>query len=117
MSSMETHIGKLQRFIRDPDETDVQYVKRFLRYKSIKFKDTDGSEEVFEVFYDEMYKLAVWYKSYIYEVIEDFKTSGQDIFHAVENKAKNEIDFTVQYYNGGCCFDEAIGKALSKILD
>lgn len=46
-----------------------------------------------------------------YEEIEKEKLCEGDVFHA--EKHGDEIHFRVQYYNGGCCFEEALEEALN----
>lgn len=45
-----------------------------------------------------------------YEEIEKNQVGDGDVFHAEKNG--DEINFRVQYYNGGCSFNEALEKAL-----
>lgn len=45
-----------------------------------------------------------------YEEIEKKQLSDGDIFHAEKNG--DEINFSVQYYNGSCSFVEALEEAL-----
>jgi hypothetical protein len=53
----------------------------------------------------------------IYEVVErSSNNTYDDIFEASRNE-DDTIDFTVKYYNGGCCFSEAIEIALEGLKD
>ena len=50
----------------------------------------------------------------IYEIIEEEDLSTDDIFEATKNP-DGTINFLVQYYNGGCGFNEAIETALQNL--
>ena len=53
----------------------------------------------------------------IYEVVKrSSNNTYDDIFEASRN-GDDTIDFTVKYYNGGCCFSEAIEIALKGLKD
>jgi len=49
----------------------------------------------------------------VYKVFDIEENEGGDIFKASESNG--EIDFVLQYYNGGCSFEEALDEALSTI--
>lgn len=65
-------------------------------------------EEYFKDFY---YEAAVLINGYVFEVESKSIEPYDDIFEAELND-DGSYNFEVKYYNGGCCFSEAIEEAL-----
>ena len=64
---------------------------------------------------DSGYRKAHIHNCDIYRVEYDQFEDNEDIFDA-EMMSNGEISFTTKYYNGGCSFNEALGKALEKLV-
>ena len=66
-----------------------------------------------EYMYDVLGGYAV-YKDEVYDLGDWDDLTADDIFEAREN-ADGSISYLVQYYNGGCGLEEAIGYALDNL--
>ena len=96
MSQQETRIGKIKLIEKLENETLEQQCKRILGMK----------------------QLDDYYDTYEEAIIdcndEDREQEDCDIFEANIND-DGTISYTVSYYNGGCCFSEAIRRSLKKL--
>ncbi|MDD5650036.1 MAG: hypothetical protein PHF86_06435 [Candidatus Nanoarchaeia archaeon] len=118
MSETEAFKGKLKEFPREPGETLVQYVTRFIESKGREvpsYYAGCAEDEADLMFYDVFYKeVGAFVNDIIYEILEMKDLEDDDIFDA--QKAENGmIDFTIKYYNGSCSFSEALGRAFEKM--
>lgn len=106
MSETESRVGKLKKL-----DVDVnKFIEEFIGDVEIpNYYDTK-----MEYFRDEYYEKFIIHGGVLYEVIEDTSFDAEiDIFEATEKDGI--ISYTLQYYNGGCSYDEAIGYALDKL--
>ena len=86
-----------------------------LLLKQMNIEKDDYYDTCLEQLKETVYQTYVVTKDKIYEVVESRNEEAhRDIFDAILNNDKS-IDFTLKYYNGGCCFNEAIEKALDKM--
>ena len=82
-----------------------------------KLNHADYWDNYLEHFEDEASDNYVVVGDIVYEVVErSSNNTYDDIFEASRNE-DGTIDFTVKYYNGGCCFSEAIETALEGLKD
>lgn len=110
MSNTETHIGKLIPF-KEGKELEL-FLDEQLKYHT----DLLGYESRLLYWYYELseYKNFYIHNNILYKV-EDKGLNGEDIYEATSNE-DGSISYTVQYYNGGCGFDEALDYAIKKII-
>lgn len=120
MSETEAFKGRLKEFVREPDETLLHYVIRFIKAKGkeneipqyMQHEDTENARNIFfDVFYKES---GVLINDVIFEIVTMRSFEYDDMFEASRN-SDGTIDFTVKYYNGGCSFSEALERAFSKM--
>lgn len=64
-----------------------------------------------DIYDDALYNKVVEIDGLIWEVSKEDIDPCADIFRATENE-DGSISFEVRYYNGGCCFTEAIDTAI-----
>jgi hypothetical protein len=116
MSEVESKKGTLKSFPRFEGETDKDYVLRFIDDAGREIPDyyEKPEENLEELFSDLFYREAVFCNGFIYPVHNVVDGSEADIFEAVRTD-DGDIRFFVQFYNGGCSFDEAIGYALENM--
>lgn len=70
----------------------------------------DSDEEYFN---DYLSESAIVIDGKVFEVERTQFEDSDDIFESTKNE-DGTIDFQVKYYNGGCCFGEALEYALKK---
>jgi len=117
MSDYETHKGKLI-----PTElTKEEVVKDFLDNYSgdwkwvLKLREEDklSDEDIDEMFYDIEKYSEINGKIYI---IENERFRDDDLFQMKQNP-DGSLEYLVRYYNGGCCFEEALEYAAENMKD
>ena len=123
MSEVESKKGVLIPFHRLEDETDRDYVFRFIKHKSEKIPDywNDLEEDLDELFVDIFYRRAIFTTNGQIYVINNvinnvINMNEADIFEASRSEDES-IGFFVQFYSGGMSFDEAIEEALKNVND
>ena len=110
MSETVHYKGVLRKVERNEGETLEEQCKRLLESKELpSYYDTYQ-----EYFVDENYRRMTIQNGIIYRVEKEEVDPYSDIFRASINY-KDEIEFEVKYYNGGCGFDEAIEDAIKSI--
>lgn len=117
MSCTESYIGMIKE-INLPSE--LIKVEEIIKFISLSFKIP---EDKFEI--DENNKITCIHSEKVILDIEDGKwyevlekkcnNINEDFFIAKRNNGI--IDFSVQYYNGGCSFDEAISNSIENMTD
>jgi len=86
-------------------------LKEFMYLKGHKIEDEDDLLDNFYEKYDELYILA---GDKIYEIKKEEDVTYENIYQA--NKLPNgDIEFLVQYYNGGESIGGAIGFAINQM--
>lgn len=65
-------------------------------------------------FLDVMYKEYEMINGELYQIIDYNESDGGDIFQATDN-GDGTYNFVVSYYDGGCCFSEAIEEAMKGV--
>jgi len=118
MSEVVRYKGKIKKIDIVPREVEA-YLYNSLSNKSkkkytelIKTNFMFDNNYEFISWFDELEDRFVIVKGFLYEIISKKNLSDDhDIFDAVENN-DGTIDYHVMYYNGGCCFDEAIDLAI-----
>lgn len=101
MSETEHHKGKLTPTGKTLNE--------FMADKGEKPSYYDDNEEWFVNDFSENHAL---HKLVVYAVEKESIDPYDDVMMASENE-DGTIDFEVKYYNGGCCFHEAIETSLN----
>jgi len=118
MSEVVRYKGKIKKIDIAPRKVEA-YLHTSLsdegkkRYTEL-MNDTDVFDNNYEFisWFDELEDRFVIVKGFLYEIISKKNLSDDhNIFDAVENN-DGTIDYHVMYYNGGCCFDEAIDWAI-----
>lgn len=109
MSEMETKKGKLKIFERINNEIDLEYVIRFIKHKEKELPDYDL--DAYDLFSELFYREAIFHNGIIYEVYDIVNLQESDIFES-KQLGNGDIEFLVQFYNGGCSFTEALELAL-----
>jgi hypothetical protein len=74
-------------------------------------KDISDYDDIEEYFTDNFYKYAVLFEGKVFIVDKQDIDQDTDVFNSSKND-DGSIDFEVKYYNGGCCFNEAMEEAL-----
>jgi hypothetical protein len=64
-----------------------------------------------EYFNDQFQSIAIEIGNEVYKIKRDTYEDSSDIFESVRNN-DGTMFFQVKYYNGGCCFGEALEKAI-----
>jgi hypothetical protein len=108
MSNQEIRIGKIKPIefssrINGTFKSKVSWLKR----NKFKFDDVDYDNE--NIYSEQVVK----YGDEWYEVIEDNEYNDVDLSETFYND-DGTISYLLGYYNGGCCFEEALGHALGK---
>lgn len=107
MSQQETHIGKLIKIDKCKETSVEEWCKEYcIENKNYKEDYYDTYEEYFR---DEYYDEFVIVDDNIYKIIENKRYT--DIFKANKNEL-GQIEYVLNYYNGGCGFSEAIEYAI-----
>jgi hypothetical protein len=114
MSQQETIIGKLRLLDKINGETLEDQCKRVYhkQYRELSADEIYGTYK--EMLSDEGYDKVVIYEDNLYEVISRKDMDGMDIFE-ISKAEDGTYDFTLSYYNGGCCFSEAIEYAFNRM--
>ena len=115
MSQQETVIGKLKLLEKIDGETLEEQCKRVYIER---FEPDDETLELCDNFQqhlgDEGWETFVIYNGDLYEAIQKKELDTMDIFNISKNE-DGTYDFTLSYYNGGCCFSEAIEVAFRRL--
>lgn len=112
MSEVDHYSGKLIEIPKLKNETLDEQCKRLLKVDKLN-KHYGTFQEMFE---EELYEEYKIHKNVIYKLEEKkYIDCSDDIFVAHKNN-DGTIAFEVQYYNGGCCFSEALDYALNKLI-
>ena len=107
MSQTENHIGTLKRLPRTCSSEEM--AKEFCKTRKIR---NEHEETWLTVLQEQCEDIAFFNGRFYY--IDDIETDDVDVFHAVKHK-NGDIDYILNYYNGGCSFQEALEKALGRL--
>lgn len=122
MSYTELHTGTLHML---PIEGEEQ-VKDFLKQKLIE-KNPNKQEEYSKLddwddIFDELYYADINKNFYldrekwkVWEILNHKEYSDEDYIDEWEKQPNGDIKFITQFYNGCCCFDEAIQYGLQEV--
>lgn len=116
MSEVESKKGTLRKVEPIDGETLEDVCKRICLFECSIGEKPDYFEGYTEYLRAELYRRYVIYEGAVYEVIEVSDLEESDIFESKDN-SDGTIGFLVQFYNGGCSFDEAIEYALKNKKD
>ncbi len=116
MSQQETIVGKLKLLEKVNGESLEDQCRRVYcnRYRELSEDEIYGPYQ--EMLSDEGYNDFVIYEDNLYEVISRKDMDGMDIFE-ISKAEDGTYDFTLSYYNGGCCFSEAIESAFDNMKE
>lgn len=79
------------------------------------YKQLDGYLDSWtEVIFEELYDKYVVVNDNLYEVLSKRMLENHDVYSAHRN-LDGTISYEVSYYNGGCCFEEALEEAFRYI--
>lgn len=111
MSETETHIGKLKK-LKLPKEC-ITWKDKFLHLQKLGFSFEEYDIED-EWIYGEKEGCTITANGDFYVIIESKSPDYKDILEASVN-IDGTISYTLQFYNGGCSFGEALESALKNI--
>lgn len=112
--SEEVHYkGKIKLVPKLENEDLEQQCHRVLKENGIN-KLESYCDTWIEMMY-EHYNTYIIHDSNLYEVLSKEDVDETDVFNAY-SLPDGTIGYEVAYYNGGCCFDEAIALALDKVI-
>lgn len=117
MSQMETHIGKMIEV--DMNGLSLkEWCKNYCQQNGINEIES-YCETWIEQFNDEFshengYVIA---NDKVYQIIDDDEGNNEEDIFYVRQNPDGSINYVVQYYNGGCCFSEAIEYALDRMKE
>lgn len=114
MSKYVGYTGTLKFMKKLNNETLEEQCKRIVNDLTDGEIDMSYYDTFKDALFDEFYNKYYVHENDLYAV-EREEYDGQDIFKG-ERKNKN-INFHVQYYNGGCSFSEALDKVMSDITE
>ena len=105
MSCNEFHKGKLHKLTRDISETENKVIELAKQY-DIPF-DEDLSCMCRDIYQKTGVKYVIVNKD-LYIVKEYFKASEDDGIYEHNKNADGDIEFMVEFYNGGAAFEEIV---------
>lgn len=116
MSQQETIIGKLKLLEKLNGETLEDQCKRVY---CERFNPDDEALELCkdnfqQQLMDEGWETFVIYNGNLYEAISKKDLNSCDMFN-ISKAEDGTYDFSLSYYNGGCCFSEAIERAFRRM--
>lgn len=114
MSETVRYTGKIKLLERINNETLEEQCERIAEENNCRefIGYYDNWQEV--IMY-ELYDKYVVHNDKVYEVLEqEYAYTYMGIFKGFKNKDRT-INYDVMYYNGGCSFDEAIGRVLDSM--
>lgn len=115
MSEQVYASGKLKLIEKKPYETLEEQCRRILEEYD-KDTELDFYDSYVEMFNDEFYYEYVILDDNIYKVVELCDVDLEDIYYLHDNK-DGEMNFILNYYNGGCSFNEAIELAYERMKE
>jgi hypothetical protein len=93
------------------DDIEVAADESIKRILGSDFDCSDGADTPSEQLYDKYWKEFAIHNNRLYRVDKEKMDEYADIFNADDN-GDGTYNFEVKFYNGGCCFIEAIDEAL-----
>jgi len=106
MSETVHYKGTLKEVVRLNNETLNDQCKRILNNEKLESYFESYDEKLLNDCYEE-YTI---HDNILYSVEKQDIENDGEIFNISKN-GNGTFDFEVRYYNGGCCFDEAISYA------
>lgn len=113
MSEVKLYKGKLKLVEKYPLEDLEELCERVAGTHG--YMDLTGHCEWSELIYDEFQFEYVVIGNDLYKIIEN-EELDEDVFATTVN-VDGTISYIVQYYNGGCGFEEALQEAISNIKE
>jgi hypothetical protein len=111
MSEMEAWKGTLIEIYIPEIYTTWEQQVTYLQTLGLHFEDLNIEDEWFYERESDVVRCdGKWYKLLKKEKFDPYDS----IFKAIK-KEDEEIDFILHYYNGGCCFSEALEEALKNM--
>ena len=112
MSNMEAHTGRLVEIEMFTHMTIETYLKHiFMSERGIKDLAGWGNWSEYAVGESNEYFI---HNDTLYKIKEHRNLRDEDVGVATRNK-KGDIEFAVQFYNGGCCLEEALETVLDNL--
>ena len=109
MSEPEYHIGKLIPIETDNIEKTARDILEAECPNYYKYKDWSYAEALD----DNLYNKYKYLKGHLYEIIDN---EYEDLYGSwMTPQPDGTIDYVVGFYNGGCCFSEALELGLKNL--
>jgi len=109
MSETVSYTGKIKK-VATGEPNAEQYSRLFFKNISIEYLP-NGYTSFTELIHEYNHELI---NGDLYHIVEKKELTGGDMF-VVNDLGNNEYEFIVQYYNGGCCFSEAIEQGFKNL--
>lgn len=110
MSRTELHVGKVKEV--NYGLTSLEETAKMILWEL--GEDVDNIHNSIEYLLDEHYDKYVRVKDKLYKIIVDKEYQEDDLMQATKN-SDGTIDYVVQFYNGGCGFNEALEEAINNL--
>ena len=112
MSETVTYKGKLHKVAEGKEPVEA-WCKQFIEYKG---KCIEGSyyDNYTEMATEEYGQDVIIANDILFKVLSKEDLDNEDIFE-LKDLGNGEYEYLVQYYNGGCCFAEAIEYSLDRL--
>lgn len=114
MSETVRYIGKIKLSEKLTNETLEEQCERIARANNLEHL-RELYDDWQEVIRYELEDIFVIHNDKVYVVLEQKDADiHESVFKGLKNKDRT-INYDVMYYNGGCSFDEAIGRVLDSM--
>ena len=110
MSEQVIIVGKMKPYFKTFEGTTKEIIVQFCKENSLPIDESD----VLDSWYDNYGDKFIIFGNTVYSIIKKTQFDYSDVFQATVNK-QDEVEFTLSYYNGGCCFQEALETALKNM--
>lgn len=122
MSYTELHTGTLHMMPVEGEEKVKEYLKQQLIENNPDKKEEYSQLDDWDDIYDELYFNDLNRKFYwdrkkwkVYEILNHKEYSDEECIDEWERQPNGDIKFITQFYNGGCCFEEAIDYGIKRV--
>lgn len=122
MSYTELHTGILHLVPIEGEEQVKEYLKQQLIEnkpdKTEEYSQLDDWDDICdELYYNDLNRKFYWdrKKWKVYEILHHKEYSDEEYIDEWERQPNGDIKFITQFYNGGCCFEEAIDYGIERV--
>lgn len=115
MSDYVTKIGKIKKLGLTKEEFVNKHKDDFDLDMILKVRGYDimNTDHLFEYMTECVFKNIYCIGDEVIEILEDNDLGDFDLFEINKNP-DDTYSYVLRYYNGGCCFEEALDRALNK---